>query len=120
MITAAGLSAGKGQGIPWILFDPVGEDFEEVHIQRFAVEVEVGLQRVVEDLREKHLSGLKIVQDLPEGQVQAIVEATIEELAEPMGLPSFYAVEFFTPDLAGYHLHSNDLEDETTDEPETT
>ena len=62
----------------------------------------------------------EIVQDLPEGQVQAIVEATIEELAEPMGLPSFYAVEFFTPDLAGYHLHSNDLEDETTDEPETT
>lgn len=58
----------------------------------------------------------EIVQDLPEDQVQAIVEATLEELAEPMGLPSFYAVEFFAPDLAGYHLHSNDLEDAATED----
>lgn len=62
----------------------------------------------------------EVLQDLPQAQIQAMVEATLEELAEPMGLPSFYAVEFFSPDLAGYHLHSGDLEEEATEDSETT
>jgi len=63
----------------------------------------------------------EIMQGLPLGQIQAMVEATLEELAEPMGLPSFYAVEFFGPDLESYRLHSNDLEeDEATQDTETT
>ncbi|HSR29918.1 MAG TPA: hypothetical protein VLY63_05080 [Anaerolineae bacterium] len=45
-------------------------------------------------------------------QVQALVEATLRELAEPMGLPVFYAVEFFSPDLDSYQLHSNEAEDD--------
>ena len=62
----------------------------------------------------------EILQDLPQDQIRALVEATLQELAEPMGLPSFYAVEFFSPDLAGYHLHSNDLEDEATEDSESS
>ena len=52
------------------------------------------------------------IADLPPDQIRALVEATLQELCEPMGLPSFYAVEFFSPDLASYELHSNEEEDE--------
>jgi hypothetical protein len=61
----------------------------------------------------------EIMQGLPHEQIQAMVEATLEELVEPMGLPSFYAVEFFGPDLSGYQLHSNDLEEEATQDTAT-
>jgi hypothetical protein len=45
---------------------------------------------------------------LPTDQLRALVEATLQELCEPMGLPAFYAIEFFSPDLASYELHSNE------------
>jgi hypothetical protein len=48
------------------------------------------------------------IADLPADQVQAVVEATLQELCEPMGLPAFYAVEFFCPDLASYALYSSE------------
>jgi hypothetical protein len=56
------------------------------------------------------------IEDLPANQVHALVEATLEELSEPMGLPAFYAVEFFSPDLASYSLYSNESEEEEEDE----
>jgi hypothetical protein len=45
-------------------------------------------------------------------QVSTLVEAALAELSEPMGLPAFYAVEFFSPDLEGYKLYSNEPEEE--------
>ena len=35
------------------------------------------------------------------------MEVILQEVGEAMGLPSFFAVEFFTPDLEGYVLHTN-------------
>jgi hypothetical protein len=51
-----------------------------------------------------------IVAHLPDEQVQALVESTLQELCEPMGMPIFYAVEFFSPKIESYRLHSNDGE----------
>jgi hypothetical protein len=56
------------------------------------------------------------IQGLPPGQVQALVEATLQEMAEPMGLPAFYAIEFFTTELGSYQLYSNEAEDESAAE----
>jgi hypothetical protein len=30
----------------------------------------------------------------------------VQELCEPMGVPSFYAIEFFSPSLRTYCLHT--------------
>jgi hypothetical protein len=57
------------------------------------------------------------LEGLPPGQVHALVEATLQELAEPMGLAAFFAVEYFSPELDSYELYSNETEDE--DETET-
>ena len=57
------------------------------------------------------------LEGLPPGQVHALVEATLQELAEPMGLAAFFAVEYFSPELDSYELYSNETEDE--DEAET-
>ena len=46
----------------------------------------------------------KTIAGLPSDQIQALVEATIQELCEPMGVPAFYAVEFFSPSLETYAL----------------
>jgi hypothetical protein len=43
---------------------------------------------------------------LPEDQVHRVVRATVQELCEPMGVPSFYAIEFFSPNLRTYCLHT--------------
>jgi hypothetical protein len=48
------------------------------------------------------------IADLPTDQIQAVVEATLQEICEPMGLPAFYAVEYFCPDLASYALYSSE------------
>lgn len=56
------------------------------------------------------------IADLPPDQLRAVVEATLQELCEPMGLPGFYAVEFFSPDLASYELYSNEGGDQ--DDPD--
>ena len=55
------------------------------------------------------------VSGLPKDQVETLAESTIQELCEPMGVPGFYAVEFFSPDLKSYRLHSN--ESGSADEP---
>jgi hypothetical protein len=48
------------------------------------------------------------VAGLPEDQIHALVLATVQEICEPMGVPAFYAVEFFCPDLETYALHSTE------------
>jgi len=50
--------------------------------------------------------------DMMESQVHALVEATIQELCEPMGTPAFYAVECFAPGLDSYSLHSIEQDNE--------
>jgi hypothetical protein len=50
----------------------------------------------------------KALAGLPSEQVGALVEATVQELCEPMGVSDFYAIEFFSPDLGSYTLHSNE------------
>lgn len=49
-----------------------------------------------------------VVTDLPADQVSLLVEVILQELGEAMGLPSFYAVEFFTPDLQTYVFHTSE------------
>jgi hypothetical protein len=58
------------------------------------------------------------IEGLPPDQVHALVEATLQELAEPMGLAAFFAVEFFSPELDSYELYSNETEDENETEAE--
>ena len=48
------------------------------------------------------------VDGLPTDQVHALVQSTIQELCEPMGVPAFYAVEYFAPDIQDYVLHCNE------------
>jgi hypothetical protein len=52
------------------------------------------------------------IEDLPEDQIHALVEATVQEIGEPMGVPAFYAVEFFAPDITSYALHSNENQED--------
>ncbi len=58
----------------------------------------------------------KVADELPPDQVRALVEATLQELSEPMGLPAFYAVEFFSPHLKSYVLYSNEIEEDEEEE----
>ena len=64
----------------------------------------------------------QVASEFEPDQVRAVVEATLQELSEPMGLPAFYAVEFFSPHLKSYMLYSNETEDsddeEATDDSE--
>ena len=64
----------------------------------------------------------QIADEFEPDQVRAVVEATLQELSEPMGLPAFYAVEFFSPHLKSYVLYSNENEadegDDTGDDSE--
>ncbi len=48
------------------------------------------------------------VAGLPANEVHSLVEATVQELCEPMGVPAFYAVEYFSPDLQSYALYSSE------------
>jgi hypothetical protein len=53
----------------------------------------------------------QVAEEFEPDQVRTVVEATLQELSEPMGLPAFYAVEFFSPHLKSYVLYSNETED---------
>ncbi len=54
------------------------------------------------------------VENLPGDQLRLLVEIIVQEVGEAMGLPGFYAIEFFAPDLTSYALHTS--EDENSDE----
>lgn len=58
----------------------------------------------------------EVANELPSDQVRALAEAILEELSEPMGLPAFYAVEFFSPHLTTYVLYSNEVDEEDIEE----
>ena len=58
----------------------------------------------------------QVAEEFEPDQVRAVVEATLQELSEPMGLPVFYAVEFFSPHLESYVLYSNETEDNEEEE----
>ena len=60
----------------------------------------------------------RAIDGMPTDQVHALVEATVQELSEPMGLPAFYALEFFSTDLESYVLHSNEEPDESGSAPD--
>ena len=60
----------------------------------------------------------RVADELPADQVRDLVEATLQELSEPMGLPAFYAVEFFSPPLKSYVLYSNETEEDEEEEEE--
>lgn len=57
-----------------------------------------------------------VAEEFEPDQVRTVVEATLQELSEPMGLPAFYAVEFFSPHLETYVLYSNEMEDSEEEE----
>ena len=42
--------------------------------------------------------------------LHSLAEATVREVVEPMGIPAFYAVEFFYPGLDTYALISSEQE----------
>ena len=58
----------------------------------------------------------QVAEEFEPDQVRTVVEATLQELSEPMGLPAFYAVEFFSPHLETYVLYSNEMEDSEEEE----
>ena len=60
----------------------------------------------------------QVADEFEPDQIRAVVEATLQELSEPMGLPAFYAVEFFSPHLKSYVLYSNETEDDEEVEEE--
>ena len=60
----------------------------------------------------------RVADELPADQVRDLVEATLQELSEPMGLPAFYAVVFFSPPLKSYVLYNNETEEEEEEEAE--
>jgi hypothetical protein len=60
----------------------------------------------------------KAIGGIPGDQVRHLVEVTLQELCEPMGIPAFYAVEFFAPHLSTYALHSSEEDEEEEEEEE--
>jgi hypothetical protein len=50
------------------------------------------------------------IHGLPAEQVRVLVETAVQELCDPVGVPAFYAVEYFSPDLRSRLLHSNEAE----------
>lgn len=54
---------------------------------------------------------------LSSGQRGAFIRALLEEVAQPMGVPNEYVVEFFSPDLDAYELfHNVSIEADAVDE----
>jgi hypothetical protein len=96
------------------LFDPdrTDDNYDPMSIGK------LDLHYTAEGIYGTFLLWKQAIQGLPPDQVQALVEATLQELAEPMGLAAFYAVEFFSPELDSYELYSNETEDENEVEPE--
>jgi hypothetical protein len=84
--------------------DRTDDDFDPVSIGKIDLHYTAGAVYGTFLLWEERID------ELPLDQVRALVETTLQELCEPMGLPAFYAVEFFCPGLDSYMLHSNEEE----------
>jgi hypothetical protein len=102
----------------YALFDPdrTDDNYDPLSIGK------LDLHYTSEGIYGTFLFWKQVATELEPDQVRAVVEATLQELSEPMGLPAFYAVEFFSPHLKSYVLYSNETEDseeeEATDDPE--
>jgi hypothetical protein len=92
----------------YALFDPDRTDanFDPVSIGK------LDLHFTADGIYGTFLLWEQIIASMEPDQVSALVEAALAELSEPMGLPAFYAVEFFAPDLEGYRLYTNEPEAE--------
>ena len=44
---------------------------------------------------------------LPDNQRQRLIQALLEEITQPMGVPNEFVVEFFAPRLDEYHVFHN-------------
>jgi hypothetical protein len=44
---------------------------------------------------------------LPPEQRRRFIEALLQDISQPMGMPDNFAVEFFSPDLDTYNLYHN-------------
>ncbi len=98
----------------YALFDPdrTDADYDPLSIGK------LDLHYTTDGIYGTFLFWKQAIADLAPDQVHALVEATLREVCEPMGLPAFYAVEYFCPDLDSYELHSNGEEDEDADNAE--
>jgi hypothetical protein len=98
----------------YALFDPdrTDENYDPMSIGK------LDLHYTSDGIYGTFLLWRQAIDGLPAGQIDALIEATLQELAEPMGLAAFYAVEFFSPELGSYKLYSNDTEDENEEEAE--
>lgn len=96
----------------YALFDPdrTDENYDPLSIGK------LDLHFAADGIYGTFLIWEQAIAGLPLEQIEALVEATMLELSEPMGLPAFYAVEFFSPNLETYKLHSNESAGETGDE----
>ena len=96
----------------YALFDPdrTDENYDPMSIGK------LDLHYTSDGIYGTFLLWKQAIDGLTAGQIDALIEATLQELAEPMGLAAFYAVEFFSPELGSYKLHSNEMEDESEEE----
>lgn len=53
--------------------------------------------------------------ELPLTTRQKLIQALIEEISQPMGIPNEFVVEFFAPTLDEYHVFHN-LDDDAQDD----
>ena len=98
----------------YALFDPdrTDDNFDPLSIGK------LDLHYTPDGIYGTFLLWKEVADELPPDQVRALVEATLQELSEPMGLPAFYAVEFFSPHLKSYVLYSNETEEDEEEEAE--
>ena len=58
-----------------------------------------------------------VSRQMPSARRQAFLRALLDEIAQPMGVPGEYVVEYFAPSLAGYEmLHNVGWDDAPDDE----
>ena len=60
----------------------------------------------------------EVAAQLSAKDLRTLVTGILTEVCEPVGLPSEYAVEFFSPDLGRYELFTNAAEGEEAGEGE--
>jgi len=59
----------------------------------------------------------EVSRQMPSARRQAFLRALLDEIAQPMGVPGEYVVEYFAPSLAGYEmLHNVGWDDVPDDE----
>ena len=98
----------------YALFDPdrTDENYDPLSIGK------LDLHYTADGIYGTFLFWQQVADEFEPDQVRSVVEATLQELSEPMGLPAFYAVEFFSPHLKSYILYSNESEANEEEEKE--